>query len=145
MKFRKLLSTLLVCALLAFAFVPSASAAVPPDNTVSPQYSDTTMVYAGLTRNSWGFFVIEGGASADNAHKIVEVTVTLQKYVSGTTWEDMDGFIWTGDGVGAATAYATRSVSPSGSYRAHCVAKVYSSDGLLLLETTEANSATLRQ
>lgn len=145
MKFRKLLSTLLVCALLAFAFVSPASAAVPPDNTVSPQYSDTTMVYAGLTRNSLGFFVIEGGVTADNVHKYTEVTVTLQKYVTGTTWEDMDGFIWTGNGIGAAGASAIRSVSPSGSYRAHCVAKVYTSDGLILLETTEANSATLRQ
>ena len=72
MKFRKLLSTLLVCALMAFVFVPSASAAVPPDNTVSPQYSDTTLVYAGLTKDSWGFFVIEGGATADHYARFLE-------------------------------------------------------------------------
>ena len=80
---------------------------------------------------------MEGGAVTYNGNNRVELTLTVERYTSGSGYQPVDGLSWSAsDSVGTGTQ-ANRDL-PSGTYRAHTVASCYR-DGKLL-ETVEAYS-----
>lgn len=136
MKKIRSLVVVLVVAVLCGMFSTAVAAS---DDSVQPRYSDFATIYAGVYETDSGFYSIEGGATAPNLHKWVEVKVTLEKYDSGK-WSVVSNCTWTNEDYVSAHAGGLRDLLP-GDYRAHTVAKVYRDE--VLLETAEAYSSIM--
>lgn len=111
---------------------------VAPGGVIEVRFSHFGNVYATMTYNSsTGICHVEGGAATYNGKNWVELTLTVERYTSGSGYQPVDGLSWSvSDSVGTGTQ-ANRDL-PSGTYRAHTVASCYR-DGKLL-ETVEAYS-----
>lgn len=125
---------MLGCCFSANAFADEAT----PGGVIEARFSDFGNVYATMTYNSsTGICHMEGGAATYNGKNWVELTLTVERYISGSGYQPVDGLSWSAsDSVGTGTQ-ADRDL-PSGTYRAHTVASCYR-DGKLL-ETVEAYS-----
>lgn len=125
---------MLGCCFSANVFADEAT----PGGVIEARFSDFGNVYATMTYNSsTGICHMEGGAATYNGKNWVELTLTVERYISGSGYQPVDGLSWSAsDSVGTGTQ-ADRDL-PSGTYRAHTVASCYR-DGKLL-ETVEAYS-----
>ncbi len=125
---------MLGCCFSANVFADEAT----PGGVIEARFSDFANVYATMTYNSsTGICHVEGGAVTYNGNNRVELTLTVERYTSGSGYQPVDGLSWSAsDSVGTGTQ-ANRDL-PSGTYRAHTVASCYR-DGKLL-ETVEAYS-----
>ena len=114
---------------------------VAPDGVIEARFSDFANVYATMTYNSsTGICHVEGGAVTYNGNNWVELTLTVERYTSGSGYQPVDGLSWSAsDTVGTGTQ-ANRDLT-AGTYRAHTVAKCYRNG--VLLETVEAYSANV--
>lgn len=91
---------------------------------IEARFSDFENVNIFLTKDSFGFLHVEGGAATASSEKYVKITVTLEQYMTEGFESMGDDFVWTAEGYFGALTQATRSVS-RGSYRARIDAECW--------------------
>lgn len=135
-----ILSTMIVCSFATTSVFAENSSSTQDDSYIEARYSDFSMLYATLYKNSQGFYDIAGGAGTYSNQKWLEVTVTLEACGYDGKYHPVDGFEWTDADYSAVATFATRDL-PGGGYRVHTVAKCYLNG--TLLETAEAYSSVV--
>lgn len=128
-----LLSLIMLCGFSASAWAEEAS----PNPYIEARFTHFANVFATLTLTDMGFLHVEGGAGTYSGENWVEMTVTIERYYSGTGFQPVEGFSWSDADYVAAATQATRDTS-RGTYRAHTVASCYVNG--VLMETVEAYS-----
>ena len=110
--------TLFLCTFAAITAFADNSTLSKADPYIEARYSDFSMIYANLHKNSYGFYEISGGAGTYSNQKWIEVTVTLEICGSNGEYHPVDGFEWTASDYSAAGTFATRDLL-GGAYRTH--------------------------
>lgn len=144
MKLKKLFAVVLAAAMLFCCNVMSVSAAAPADAqpaAVSPRYVNFSSVWADMYKTDWGYYNVSGGAVAYQSNVTVHVTVYVEGYFSDGEWYPIDDWEITDVSDGIAGAAGSRTLTTTGTHRAHVVAEAYIDD--VLVETVEAHSTNV--
>ena len=124
-------------ALVLVILISSASAFAQILPPISPYYTDTSLIGAGLSINN-GVASCDGFVSPNSSSKIATVSVRLQRLVDGR-WSQIASWSDTASAGLTAAATGTKSVTKGYSYRVMVYGTVKDAAGNVLERTSRAS------
>ena len=126
--FVRMMAVVLCAVLMASAFSANAQPYDSNSYGVRPLWDALGIFYTSMSNLNGLFNNAKAGctASADSLSNKIELTMTIQPFTGGGFTDTSR--VWTTSGYGAVSLEKNMSL-PTGSYRAKCVAVVYSSTG----------------